>query len=223
MRAPSVTTPLTPSEDLDHRSPAALSAYIQRGARREDGRDGGSVCEVSIVASRAPSKGRPARPPPIGGILRAEAAKDGSVSGRPPRGLIAPAPAPTTTVTCPVMRARNEAKARTEARRAERDARRDEREVRIAQLIESEEKTGAALERTRERLRDADLAAERARREHERTERDKDAALARCASALAVIVGDLACVQSSLAEKETRCVELDARTRPPRECWRRPA
>ena len=78
-----------------------------------------------------------------------------------------------------------------------------------AQLIESEEKTGAALERTRERLRDADLAAERARRERERTERDKDAALARCASALAVVVGDLACLQSSLAEKETRCVELE--------------
>ena len=206
MRAPAVTTPLTPSEDLDHRSPAALSAYIQRGARREDGRDGRSVCEVSIVA---PSKGRRARPPPIVGVLRSEAAKD-AVSGRPPRGLIAPTPAPTTTVTCPVMRARSEAKARTEARRAERDARRDEREMRIAQLVESEEKTGAALERTRERLRDAELAAERARGEHERTERDKDAALARCANALAVIVGDLACVQSSLAGKETRCRELDA-------------
>ena len=146
MRAPAVTTPLTPSEDLDYRSPAALSAYIQRGARREDGRDGGSVCEVSIVA---PSKGRRARPPPIVGVLRSEAAKD-AVSGRPPRGLIAPAPAPTTTVTCPGRRARSGAKARTEARRAERDARRDEREMRIAQLVESEEKTGAALERTRE-------------------------------------------------------------------------
>ena len=109
-----------------------------------------------------------------------------------------------------MMRARNEAKARTEARRAERDARRDEREVRIARLIESEEETGAALERTRERLRDAELAAERARRERARTERDKHAALARCASALAVSVGDLACLQSSLAEKETRCRELDA-------------
>ena len=73
MRAPAVTTPLTPSEDLDHRSPAALSAYIQRGARCEDGRDGRSVCEVSIVA---PSKGRRARPPPIVGVLRSEAAKD---------------------------------------------------------------------------------------------------------------------------------------------------
>ena len=108
-----------------------------------------------------------------------------------------------------MMRARNEAKARTEARRAERDARRDEREVRIARLIESEEETGAELERTRERLRDAELAAERARRERARTERDKHAALARCASALAVSVGDLACLQSSLAEKETRCRELE--------------
>ena len=198
MRPVCVTTPLTPHRDLDRGSLASLSAYIQAGARREDAIEGAAiVCDVT-VASASKENGCCVPKPPL---------QIAAVSAQAPRGLIAPPPPPAP---CPLIRARTEAKARTEARRMERTTRRDAREVRITQLTESERKTKRALLAARDRFRVAELAAEDARLKARDVNDGKDAALARSTRALAVGVGDIACLTASLNEAEARCVALEA-------------
>ena len=198
MRPVCVTTPLTPHRDLDRGSLASLSAYIQAGARREDAIEGAAiVCDVT-VASASKENGCCVPKPPL---------QIAAVSAQAPRGLIAPPPPPAP---CPLIRARTEAKARTEARRMERTTRRDAREVRITQLTESERKTKRALLAARDRFRVAELAAEDARLKARDVNDGKDAALARSSRALAVGVGDIACLTASLNEAEARCVALEA-------------
>jgi hypothetical protein len=66
--------------------------------------------------------------------------------------------------------------------------------VRITQLTESERKTKRALLAARDRFRVAELAAEDARLKARDVNDGKDAALARSTRALAVGVGDIACL-----------------------------